>query len=131
MNNKEKYEKWEPIESLPNRMHCEAIHDDYEGIRLLLKGDDKHAPILRVMFESILAYRNIDESCFLRTFERIKDREIFPLYKVRNSVFLAWLNEESYGSYEDQNIVHYAFFCQDEIIDILSQFEPTVEWLNI
>lgn len=66
----------------------------------------------------------------LVTKKRNLELEIFPLYKVQNSDFLSWFHNESYDSYNDRNIVHYAFFCQDEIIDILSEFEPAVEWLN-
>nr|WP_320191892.1 hypothetical protein [uncultured Desulfobacter sp.] len=130
MNTEAKYTKWEPLEALPKRMYCEAIHNDYEGIRFLLKGEAESSPTLRIKFESVIAYRSIDEGCLQRTLDNLKARELFPLYKVQNSEFLSWLRKESYDSYNDRNIAHYALFCQDEIIDILSEFEPIVEWLN-
>jgi len=130
MNSEAKYIKWEPLEALPKRMYCEAMHNDYEGIRILLKGAEESSPILRIKFESVLAYRSIDEGCLQRTLDKIKDREITPLYKVQNSDFLSWFHRESYDSYSDRELVHYAMFCQDEIIDVLSEFEPIIEWLN-
>ena len=130
MNNKPKYQKWIPVESIPTRMYCEAVHDDYEGFRILLKGEDPKSPVLRVSFESVLSYRNIDEGNLLRTLDLIRDREIHPLYTVQNSSWLKWFHEESYNIHVNSDIVHYSIMTHDDCIDILSEFEPTVEWLN-
>ena len=125
-----RYIKWVPIDSIPNRMYCEAIHDDYEGFRILLKGENSRSKTLRMFFESILAYRNVDEGYMLRTLESIKDREIFPLYTVHNSIWLRWFHEESYNIVSNKMITHYSIVTPNDIIDILSEFEPIVEWLN-
>ena len=130
MNKKPKYEKWMPVESIPRRMYCEAVHDDYEGFRILLKGEDPNSSVLRVSFESVLAYRNIDEGSLLKTLDLIKDREIHPLYIVRDSSWLYWFHEESYNIHANNDIVHYSVMTPNDCIDILSEFEPTVEWLN-
>lgn len=124
------YQKWIPIHSIPERLFCEAIHDDYEGFRILLRGEALHSPMLRISFESVLAYRNIDEGSLLKTLNLLKDCEPSSFYLVQNSTWLVWFHEESYGMYEDRHIVHYAIFTSHDCIDVLSEYEPVVEWLN-
>ncbi|RJP74811.1 MAG: hypothetical protein C4522_22120 [Desulfobacteraceae bacterium] len=130
MTNSPKYKKWTPVDSIPKRMFCEAIHDDYEGFRILLKGEDPTSPMLRLKFDSVLLYRNIDEGAMLKTLDSIKDREIFPLYIVHNSKWIEWFHEESHNMFIGNEIVHYSIMTPDDVIDILSENPPNVEWLN-
>jgi len=97
MSSTPEYKKWTPVDSIPKRMYCEAIHDDYEGFRILLRGEDLTLPMLRLSFESVLLYRNMDEGSMLRTLDLIKDIEIFPLYIVDNSDLMNWFHEENYN----------------------------------
>jgi hypothetical protein len=130
MANAPKYEKWAPVDSIPNRMYCEAIHDDYEGFRILLKGEDSASPTLRLKFDSVLMYRNMDEGAMLKTLHAIKDRELFPLYIVKNSTWIEWFHEESYNTYTENEIIHISIITPDDVIDILSENTPDVEWMN-
>jgi hypothetical protein len=34
----ETYKKWEPLEGIEAELWVEALHDDYEGLRILLRG---------------------------------------------------------------------------------------------
>ncbi len=130
MEEKILYQKWTPLESIPDRLHCEAIHDDYEGFRILLRGEEANSRTLRLVFESPLAYRNIDEGSLLRTLNLIKDREKSSLYIVGNSPWVKWFHEESLGIYEGRKLIHYALITANDCIDVLTEFEPQVEWLN-
>jgi hypothetical protein len=125
-----KYEKWTPIDSIPKRMYCEAIHDDYEGFRILLKGEDSTSPMLRLSFDSVLLYRNMDEGTMLRTLDSIKNREIFSLYTVHGSSLIEWFHKESYNMFSEKEIIHYSIMTPDDVIDILSENQPNVEWVN-
>lgn len=124
------YSKWEPIEDIPARLSCEGLHHDYEGFRILLKGPGPDSATFRIIFDPTLAYRNIDEGDLLKTIHEMPDPGIFSLFTVDSSTWLKWFHEESYGIHKDENIVHYAIYTVNDCIDVLSAFEPTVEWLN-
>ena len=130
MEGKVLYQKWNPLESIPDRLHCEAVHDDYEGFRILLRGEEANSHTFRLAFDSPLAYRNIDEGNMLRTLNLIKEREKASLYIVKNSAWVKWFHEESLGIYEGHNLIHYALITANDCIDVLTEFEPKAEWLN-
>lgn len=125
----EEYRVWTPVDSIPATLHCEALHDDYEGFRILLRSEDTISPVLRVFFDAPLAYRNLDEGSLIRTLARLRPRGINSLFIVDNSTWLKWFLEESCGIYEGRQITHYAFLTPNDCIDVLSEIEPRVEWL--
>lgn len=131
----ENYIQWLPLENIPLRLVCDSIHDDEEGICIVLREQSKPGKVsnkqatkvLKVLFDPAIAYRNIDESYRSRTFDDHQER-IGSLFIVENSRWVSWLHEESYRMYADSNIIHYAFFTLNDSIDVLSEFEPIVEW---
>jgi hypothetical protein len=123
------YKKWEPIKSIPASLYCEGIHDDYEGFRILLKGEDQNASILRIKFESALAYRNVEDGKRSKTQDLLSDAKDFSLYTVINSKWLNWFSEENYGMYDGLNLVHYAILSLNDWIDVLSAEQPIVTWI--
>ena len=127
---KQEYIEWKPVENIPDRLYCEAIHDDAEGLRILLRGDDPTSPTLRLHFESVIGYRNINESYRLRTWGEVDMANSSPLLTVENSVWLQWLIAEAGGVLEITDVTHYAVFTLEDCIDIASEFAPIVEWLN-
>jgi hypothetical protein len=123
----EQYVKWTPVTSIPNSMYCEGIHDDYEGFRILLKGKNANDPILRIHFDSTIAYRNIEEGKRPKTLERITEKS--TLYIVKNSNWLKWISNESFGMYDNLDIIHFAIYSLNDWIDVLSVKHPIVTWI--
>lgn len=123
------FKQWKPVEGIPKKLYCEAIHDDYEGLRVILKGEDNQSNVLRLFFETVLAYKNIDESYLLRTIEKIDSPGESTLYTVENSNWIKWFCEESYDTIEKNSITHYAIYTPNDCIDVLSEYEPKIEWL--
>jgi hypothetical protein len=58
----ETYKKWEPLEGIEAELWVEALHDDYEGLRIILRGNPVKSPVLRITFRHYYMYRNADES---------------------------------------------------------------------
>lgn len=127
---KNKYLKWNPLEGIPSHLSCEGIYDDYEGFRILLKGDETTAAMLRITFDAASAYRNIDEGDLLRTITAVKDTGKSSLYTVENSSWIEWFREESLGKHSKTRFIHYAIYTENDCIDVITEFEPEVEWLN-
>ncbi len=131
----EKYIRWEPIKKLPLHFICEEIHDHEDGVCIILKeqsapGSDTNITTkrLKITFDCLISYQNIDESYRLKTFDEQKDR-VGSLFTVENSNWINWVNLESYGIYKDSNMIHYSFFTLNECIDVISEFEPAIELL--
>ena len=125
---KDVFENWVPTQNVPNRLYCEGLHDDFEGLQILLKGEKDPSPILRITFEAPLVYRNTDEGNRLRTLHQSTSASS-SLLSVRNSSFSDWFVEECSGIYDISEITHYVIFTADDFIDVLSNSEPEVEWL--
>lgn len=123
------FEKWIPIDNLAGTLYLEAIHDDYEGFRLLLKGGAEQDKVLRITFDPALSYRNTDEGDLLKTINT-QNFGGWSLYVVSNSDYLRWFSEESHGVHEGEDIIHYAIYTPNDCLDILSSYPPKVEWLN-
>lgn len=123
------FDKWTPIDGLVAPLYLEALHDDYEGFRLLLKGGSEQDKVLRITFDRALSYRNTDEGDLLKTINK-QNSGGWSLYIVSNSDYLKWFSEESQSIHEDEDIIHYAIYTPNDCLDVLSSYPPKVEWLN-
>ena len=122
---------WLPLKEIPSKMYVEAVHDDYEGFRVLLKGDSDQSSMLRVSFDNTLSYRNTDESYLLKMWDGVsKDTLGKIFYIVEQSEYIDFFQKMTQQLYEDWEIKHYAIYTDTDCIEILSQNDPTVEWLN-
>ena len=121
-----KIKKWVPFEDLNfDRWYCEGLHDDYEGFRVLLTGEEKPEPIVRLLFEYVYFYQNRDEGKFL-VHEPSEGNYEFPhpFYILENSKLLKRFHEESAGIYAEYPIKHYAIYTTNDCIDVLSIDAP-------
>lgn len=130
MSVEEKFVPWVPVSNLPNRLHCEAVHDDIEGLRVLLRGDAPSSLVLRIRFESAIGYRNVNESYRPRTWGELDMTNTPPLLTVENSSWIKWLQTEAGPLIDPARLTHYAVFTSEDCIDVASEFTPIVEWLN-
>lgn len=128
----ENWIRWFPLDNIPEKMHIESLVDDVNGTLLLFKNDDDSIAI-RVNFEeSILSMRSTDEGRRLRTLHYLTENygtdfyTKWTFFKVKNSDYVRWFNEETYNMYESYDIEHYVFLSPDDIVEVLSTYEPDV-----
>ena len=129
----DQYKKWEPIENLPDVLYCEEVHDDIEGFRVLLRGEEVSSPTLRILFHKVLLFRNIDELHLMATWRRLGEVEAMEessLFIVENSSLFELFQKESDGIFEGKEIVHYAIYTPNDCLEIISEGKPKVEWMN-
>lgn len=125
------YRDWTPIKDIPHVLWVDAIHDDVEGLRFLLRGSDPTSPTLRLLFEAVIGYRNINESFRLGTWATISDIKQLPsLMIIDNSKWVRWLIEEAGGVLRPESLTHYAIYTPEDCIDVVTEFPPDVRWLN-
>ena len=128
---KQRFRAWHPIDGVPKRLYLEAIHDDYEGLRFLLRGEELASPMLRLAFEPPIAFRNINESYRLKTWAgKATSGDQQSLLEVENSRWIEWLVEEAAGVLDSEELVHYAIYTAEDCIDVVTEIPPRVSWLN-
>lgn len=109
--------------------------DNIEGTKIILENDDY---LVEVFFDGLTLFTRIGlEGLMMRTWSEVQlkyeDRFFFKnwfLYQVLNSRLINWAIEESYGFYQELEIFHYSIVTTNEVMDILSTFEPTVKVVN-
>lgn len=52
------------------------------------------------------------------------------LYKIENSEYIKWLKQQSYGMYDGVGYKHYCRLTLDEVIEVISEFEPEVRFVK-
>mmetsp|Transcript_7221 Transcript_7221/g.9363 ORF Transcript_7221/g.9363 Transcript_7221/m.9363 type:complete len:125 (+) Transcript_7221:142-516(+) len=123
-----KPDRWVPLNNLPQALYLEALYDDYEGFRLVLKGEDSSSRPLRITFEDVLSYRNTDEGALLETLSNFNFGG-WSLFTSQTSNYIDWFVSESGGIYDENDIVHYFVYTPNDCVDILSIAPPRVELL--
>jgi hypothetical protein len=127
----QQFQTWKPIDGVPARLYLEALHDDYGGLRFLLQGEDRTGPVLRLIFESPIGYRNINESYRSRTWASVPEMKgLSTLLIVENSEWVRWLVEEAGGILRAEALTHYAIYTPEDCVDIVTEFPPTAKWMN-
>jgi len=134
-DNKDILVPWEPIENFnnpPGTWFLDALHDDDEGFRFLLR-DEKHdtKDLLRVSFEYTLGYRNAEEGFMIRLWHFNEKETLGKIfYTIKNSTYIEFFHYMTQEIYKEWDITHYGFYTQIDCIDVLSSTPPKVEWLD-
>ena len=126
----QKYIDYFPVDYLPFHIFVETVVDNYDGLKIFMKGKDQEDPILEIFFHEKILYRNIDESYFCRTIDSASAQRSSPFVLVENSQLLKWFHEESYEIYKGDDIKHYLFFSGNDCIDVLSSSQPQVRCIS-
>jgi len=123
--------QWKPIHSLKNHFYCDAIHDDYEGFRIILRAEKNDGPVIKILFDNVLFYQNTDEGNILNPPASDGDFSFpHPFYKIANSKLLGHFHQLSNNIYLNEDITHFAIYTCNDCIDILCSGEPNTEILG-
>lgn len=128
----EEWAKWEPLEGIPSKMYIEKLVDDKNGTLLVFKSEDENDTIQVLFEDSILSLRSTDEGRRLKTITFLEEKygtdfyAKWTFFKVTNSTYVEWFNQETYDMYTSYNIGHYVFLTPDDVVEILSTNEPHV-----
>ncbi len=129
MADEEKFERWAPIDGLTAKMFLDAMYDDREGFRLILKASDPKLRALRILFDAPLCYRGTQEAYLLRAIYEGNGIYPWPIFIVRNSRYARWFYAQATEAI-DKDSHHYHIAAMDQMIDVLSARPPIVSWLN-
>lgn len=136
----ERYIKYKtfPIDAKFSNINLDKLL--YEGeelyINLHIFLNDGKEKILQIYFEYVLVFRNTDESYLLKTIEEQSEQINFKwgkiFYKVENSQFVNWFNDQSCNIPKKTGVCieHYAIYSGTDCIDVISSSEPEIKWLD-
>ncbi len=135
MNKTEGWRKWKPQENLSATYYIDSIIGDIENFNILLTDFNDANKKIKVIFEiSVDAYRVIDESYRYRTIVKLVEKygekfiNDWTFFKVDNSNFKQWLSEESFGFLNPEQFTHFSFIGENCIVDVVTTYEPKIEF---
>jgi hypothetical protein len=120
------FEVWEPIPGRTIDASVEALIDDWEGFRVLLR-DHETNRVIRIAFGSHVAYQSRDEGDFVGEASRSIGLGRGCFYRVSDSEYLARFNADSVRQL--QRLMHFAIITDMDCIDVLALDEPDVKQL--
>jgi hypothetical protein len=132
-----RYIRWNPsFETNPSielagRWDIEALHDDHEGFRLILRLEPYSNRRWRFWFREALLYESTSESFRLSGSSERKQEPSQPhhhFFTVEDSSLLADFHRSSCGIYRDWPIKHYAIYSET-CVDVLSKEPPVIDEL--
>lgn len=122
----QRFEVWRIEPGKDVQVSVEALIDDWEGFRLLLR-DHATDRIVRLAFETCVAYRNRDESDLDSEAARSEGLGRGCFYRVAESEFLQTFEKESARQF--QGLMHFAIVTDSDCVDVLATHDPRVERL--
>ena len=133
----EKWEVWEPVQAVGDDYAILDVRDTNNGfiLDLLNRSDNKKS--LRIRYSAVWAYRSTYESFRQKTTHEVCQKygsDFFAgktFFKIKDSMYLKWLSEESYEITDDLSITHFVFFDSEEIVDVISGSEPEFTVLEL
>jgi hypothetical protein len=127
------YEKWHPLSELSNKkFYCDSLTDNLSILKIVFQSEDGMGN-LAVKFDSHCLYASSNESF------RYITNEMFPagsfphlFWRVKDSALVSEFHRQSQNIYLSAAITHYVFASVEDVIDVLSKSEPTLDcsWLK-
>ncbi|EDT4881533.1 hypothetical protein B6B03_004688, partial [Salmonella enterica subsp. enterica serovar Berta] len=72
------------------------------------------------------SFRVTDEGDLLKMLGEQKGKMRVGIYKVEDSSYLEWFNDQSFNIHEKEKIIHYLIVTVNDIIDVLSSESPVI-----
>lgn len=133
-NMSEQWTRWEPIEGLLSTYDIDAVFDTSEGLKVILECSQKKVAVF---------FKN-GAASYIKTDETLRYKKIIELsekydgnfyanwtfFKVKNSEYLKWLEEQSCTISQGYDLQHFCFMTDDSILDVATSGEPIVEHIE-
>jgi len=132
----EQVERWEPVAGVETPVARAVTAENELGLCVTLKFSeirDGHESDLRLVFGKVPAYVVHEEFVHpwpheaAPTLKGEWDRFFYPLLIVKKSLWHASFSESNLLNWP--NCIHYRLLTLDQIVDVLCNKSPTVEWI--
>lgn len=125
----EKWLRWNPTNIPEGDYIVTGVIQNVEGSKIIVENDSKR---IIVFFDGITPLvRTSIEGIRMRTWGEVQKKynnkfffQNWFLYRIENSQLSNWVSEESCGVYDSSELLHYCIVTSEDLIDIISTFEP-------
>lgn len=136
-NSREKWIQWIPIEGLGQKYLITNVVHDLKNFRILLTDAENERKKIRIVFEqSVDVFRRTTRQERLRTLAWLEKQhgrvfyESSTFFKVQHSAYVAWVEEGKAGFFGPQNLEHFVFLDDNNMIEVVDNGEPRVEFVR-
>src|SRR5688572_26128240 len=133
----EQWSRWEPVANLKGKFFIEDLRLFHEGLVIQLCAQQNDTKIEILFDGSLAAYRYINESWCFNIFGELGNRYgddfyvYWSFFKINNSNYVKSLSPISAGTSESTSFYHFSILGDDEIVDILATYEPTIKVIEL
>jgi hypothetical protein len=120
------YEMWDILPGRRVEASVEAVIDDWEGFRVLLRDHDTDR-VFRIQFRTKAMYQYRDELDCVTEWNRSIRPGQGSFFRVTNSELQSRFTADALGRYVD--LQHFAIITPTDCIDVLMVGDPHVEFL--
>lgn len=122
----EQWIRWEPFSHLKSHYYLEVIDWNWENFTILLAESNHSSRKIQVLFQDFVeVYR-----CFKYHHNQLIHPHQWTFFKVINSSYNAWLQEESLTVVAPNRLTHFAFVTINARVDVLTYREPLLKILT-
>ncbi len=114
----------------PSYVYLSCMFHDGLGLRMYFRTQGNSEPTIKLVFNSYLTYRNIDEGYYLQSAPYPGDRKQ-SFFKLTKSNYMDWFIYEAGGVYKQKDIQHYLIATDFDVLEIISTSEPLVSLVPI
>ena len=129
----ETWVRWELNRALMKKYYLDNVSWPDKGLLITLRADNNEQVIEIFFNDSIDAFRYTNESFCFKIFENLTKQygddfyKNWSFFKVQNSEYLQWLSNKSHGWSDSFSFTHFCILGGDEIVDIVTNYEPEVK----
>lgn len=121
------YIPWLPFKEWPKEIYFDSLSFAQGFLKICLKKMNSEEKV-EIVFESCVAYMVSDENCHMKFMQKYSGGIFSIVYVVHNSGYIRYLHEQSYGIYENEDLIHIAIYTPIECIDVVTRKMPFVRW---
>jgi len=128
--------KWEPISSTYGELYLENLSYGNGGLSILLKEKENTEKLLKIQFKLFMGFRTFAEFYRLRAvsenpMSNSPDSK-WTFFVSEDDELIQWLKDENYNILStERRFKNYVIWTPDDIIEVISEEEPLVEWVKI
>lgn len=115
---------WEPKKKLKNKYYVDSIKDE-ESFMMELSNEDETEKILLKWDGCVVSYTCSEESARSILYDK-QELTKWTFFKVENSSYLKWIEEQSLGIEQRNKLTHYCIIGINSVVDIIASYEPEV-----
>jgi len=116
-----KSKNYKPIFDIKKKVFLDALVDDYSGLSLYFSFNDATEKF-KIFFDSYISFRNSDESERFNSLAKM-DKNVY-FFEAYHSEYIEWITNESQGIRSSENLKHFIFITDNDIIEVLSLHKP-------